>query len=426
MGSIKVSHQQPPKLGNGIYYKDIPYLNEQQFVLAVTDWIGGYVSRHRAMHMVVQASGFQEVLKYIQHAPVSMNIAAGPRKWRVHVEFFWGRTADKQWWVTDLGFHINDTVNNIKTANQAIERERLRDIYEEKHAKAGIPARKACFEVETFSNDFDHDLDNGRKITEILIEKAYEVAKELAKMPTNPIGPDPDNPWSILGATVGAVLGVGAGEAMGALEREGANVARNLAGEPMKHALIALGYAPREVYEVAKTAIELGDRVRGRVADNSGVAALADLVEIGMGLSKIAGPFAPMASIIIGSFIEIANANQAGPVTRVRSHMYVCYVGGIVKELTNETSVKLTRPGDKIFFEYGQKRARKIAREQRYNLQLALMEYALRHPVGEWNLNPMYREKPPFPDAYIRYWSPGMLEQALLVQLCKPDYLYRG
>jgi hypothetical protein len=426
MGRIKVSRQQPPILGT---HKDIPFQNEQQFVLALTEWIGSFVSRHRAMHLVVQAVGFQEVLNYIQHAPAAMTLSAGPRKWRVYVEFFWGRTADRQWWVSGLGFHIKDTVNNIAAANKAMERERLHDLNDTKHAMAAIPARKAYFEVETFSNDFDHDLHNGREITKILIEKAYEVAKELAKMATNPIGPDPDNPWSILGATVGAVLGVGAGEALGALERQGSTVARVATGahvgEEMKNALMALGYAPREVFEVAKTAVEMGDRVRGRIADNSAVAALADLVEIGMGLSKVAGPFAPLASAIIGSFIDIAIANQAGPVTRVRSHMYVCYVGGVIKELTNETSVKLTRPGDSVFFEYGQKRARKIGREQRYNLQLALLEYALRHPVGEWNLNPMYREKPPFPDAYIRYWSPGMLERALLVQLCKPDYLYR-
>jgi hypothetical protein len=131
-----------------------------------------------------------------------------------------------------------------------------------------------------------------------------------------------------------------------------------------------------------------------------------------------------MASLIIGSFIEIAIANQAGPVTRVRSHMYVCYVGGVINELVHETSIKLTRAGDSVMYDLGAKQARRISPEQRYNLQLALMEYALRHPIGEWNLNPMYSDKPPFPDAYLRYWSPGMLERALLVQLCKAKYLY--
>jgi hypothetical protein len=69
MGRIKVSRQQPPILGT---HKDIPFQNEQQFVLALTEWIGSFVSRHRAMHLVVQAVGFQEVLNYIQHAPAAI------------------------------------------------------------------------------------------------------------------------------------------------------------------------------------------------------------------------------------------------------------------------------------------------------------------------------------------------------------------
>ncbi len=407
MGRIKVSQQQPPVLGNGVYHKDVPYQNEQQFVLALTDWIGGFVSRHRAMHLVMQAEGFQEVLQYIQHAPPTMALPAkgGPRMWRVHVAFFWGRTSDRLWWVTGVGFHIKDTVNNIAAANTAIERERLYDQAERKHILAGIPARKAYFDMEAYSHDFDQDLSNGKKVVEVLIDEAYEIGKGIAKMPTNPIGPDPDDPWSILLATCSAGVGTAAGETISALEN--------------------LGYEARKVFEVAQKAVELGDKVRGRVNDHDPVAALADLVEIGLSLSKVAGPFAPLASVIIGSFVEIAIANQAGPVTRVRSHMYVCYVSGVMKELVNSSAVKLTRPGDDVFYKLGRKRGGHIIAKRRYDLQLALMEYALRHPLGEWNLNPMYREKPPFPDAYLRYWSPGMLERSLLVQLCQPKYLYK-
>jgi hypothetical protein len=132
-----------------------------------------------------------------------------------------------------------------------------------------------------------------------------------------------------------------------------------------------------------------------------------------------------MVGIILGSFMSIVIANQAGAVSRVRSHLYVCYVAGVMKEVVNSDTFKPTREGDTVFYELGRKRARKISPERRYDLQLALMEYALRQPIGEWNLNPMYRDKPPFPDAYLRYWSQGMVERSLLVQLCKPAYLYK-
>lgn len=39
MGKISVSKQSPPILGHGVYYKDIPYKNEADFVVEITNWI---------------------------------------------------------------------------------------------------------------------------------------------------------------------------------------------------------------------------------------------------------------------------------------------------------------------------------------------------------------------------------------------------
>jgi len=405
MGKISVSKQSPPVLGNGVYYKDIPYKGEADFVVELTNWIGELVSRTRAMHLVVGASGFREIITHIQHAPVTMASAgtSRPQKWRVHVEFFWGRTPDKKWWVTGLGLHIKDSVNRIMTANKAAERERLEDEYERRNAMAEPSARKLWFEVERFSDDFDGDLKNGRAIIEDLIEKVYEIAKEVAKMPVNPIGPNPDDPLSIVLET----FKVGTGTAVSML------------GE--------LGVVARQGFEVAGQAADSADRMYGRFTDGDAIKGLVDLVELGLTLSKLSGPFAPMFGVILGSFIEIGIANMAGPVTRVRSHMYVCYVGGIMSELVHQTAFKPTRPGDEVMYKLGQKKAKRIGRSQRYNVQLALMEYAMRHPMGQWNMNAMYSgtSLPPFPDAYLRYWSPGMLERSLLVQLCKAKYLYK-
>jgi len=160
MGRIAVSKQAPPILGNGVYFKDIPYKTETDFVSDLTNCIGQYVSRSRALHLVVHASGFQEILRHIQHAPVTMKSAGtnSPQVWRVHVEFFWSRTPDQKWWVHGLGLHTKDSVNRIAVSHKSAERERLEDEYEPRNAMAAPSARKMYFEVEKYSADFDGDL----------------------------------------------------------------------------------------------------------------------------------------------------------------------------------------------------------------------------------------------------------------------------
>jgi len=404
MGRISVSKQAPPKLGNGIYFKDIPYKFEADFAIELTNWIAGFVSRSRAMNLVVNASGYTEILRHIQHAPVTMKSAGSktPAMWRVHVEFFWGRTPDQKWWVSGIGLHIKDSVNQITAANKAAERERLEDEYERRNAMAAPSARKTWFEVEKYSDDFDGDLRKGRLVVQVLIDRIYEVAKEVAQMPVNPIGPNPNDPWSILTETFKA----GTGATISVLGQ--------------------LGAVARPGFEIASTAVDSADKMYGRFTDADAVKGIVDLIELGLTLAKVSGPFAPMVGVILGSFIEIGIANMAGPVTRVRSHMYVCYVSGVMKGLVNTSSFKPTRKGDEVMFKLGEKAVARIPAPQRYNLQIALMEYAMRHPMGEWNLNPMYSGTlPPFPEAYLRYWSPAMLERSLLVQLCKAKYLYK-
>ncbi len=404
MGRISVSKQQPPKLGNGVYVKDVSYKSEADFVVELTNWLAGFVSRARAMNLVVTASGFTEILRHIQHAPATMASAGSnkPATWRVHVEFFWGRTPDQKWWVQGIGLHIKDSVNRITTANQSAERERLEDEYERRNAMATPSGRKVWFEIEKYSDDFDGDLVKGRRIVQVLIDRVYEIAKEVAKMPVNPIGPNPDDPLSILVETL--KLGVGTSVSM----------------------LDELGVVARSGFTIAATAADSADKVYGRFTDGDAVKGVVDLIDLGLSLAKVSGPFAPMVGIILGSFVEIGIANMAGPVTRVRSHMYVCYVAGIMKALVGTSAFKPERPGDEVMYKLGLKAVSKIPAPQRYNLQIALMEYGMRHPLGAWNLNSMYSGTlPPFPDAYLRYWSPAMVERSLLVQLCKAKYLYK-
>jgi hypothetical protein len=420
MGQIAVSRQMPPKLGNGVYHKDLKFKDQASFVRELTDWVSGFVGRHRAANLIMEAAGLDDIIQHIKYAPVSMQL--GGKIWRVHIDFYWGRTSKMQWVVNGVGFTIVDTVKNISEAQVKLMKERVREKAELRQALAGIPARKAYFEIERFSSDFDGDLAKGKMALKVLVNEAFETAKEFAKIPVNPIGPDPNDPWSILLATGGAIIGVGTGEVAGALQSAGSTVARHAAtGEPMRHALQALGYEARTIFEAAKKATE-GWKI---TTNSSEIAALADLVEFGLSLSATAGPFAPFASIIIGSFIEILNANQSVHVSRVRSHLYACYTAGFVDGLLNE-STKLTRPGDEVFYKLGKKRASKFRAEPSYNVQLAMMEYVLRQPAGEWNLNPMFAGSPPFPAAYIRYWSPEMLKRSLMLKLCRPKYLYQS
>ena len=89
MGQIKVSGQQPPRLGSGVYYKDVPFQSEQQFTFALTDWISSFVSHKRAMHLVMSAAGFQDIVSYIQHAPTSLALPgkSTSKAWRCMSSF---------------------------------------------------------------------------------------------------------------------------------------------------------------------------------------------------------------------------------------------------------------------------------------------------------------------------------------------------
>lgn len=412
MTRIKIAKHKPPVLGNGIYYKDIPFKDEQQFVDALTGWVKSFVSSHRAMHLVMQSPDLPELVAYMRHAPPTMKLF-GPegRTFRVTVDFQWGRSADGGWWVMGLWFSITDRVENIAAARNAVNIERLRDRAEERQAMKGPPARVLYFEAEKHSADFEHDLKLGQYRVADLISDVYGIAKELAKLPTNPIGPDPDDGQSIFFETLKGLIGAGIGGPIDALTELGLDV--------------------RKSYEIAKKAVEIGEKVAGHAKtalkgdDFNKVAALVDLVDIGVMLAK-GNPLTSLGGLILGSMIDIVIANQAGAVSKVRSHMYACFVGGFMREIVNASDVKPQRPGDNVFYDYGKQRAQRLAPNARYYIQLALMHHGLTHPRPGWGLHAMFEDRPPvFPDDYIRHWSESFVEDSFMLQFCKADYLYR-
>lgn len=407
MTRIKISHEHPPVLGDGRYWKDIPYVSDSDFTIKLTNWIATFITAKRAMHLVMTADGYQEILNYIHGAPVNLALPGpGGRVWRVYVDFRWGMTHDDHWWVQGIGLTIHDSADNIAEFKQQAEVQRLRDQAEERVLFAGPPPRKAYFPIERYGAGFKGDKENGKKHFEELVDQVTRVVIPLASMPTNPIGPDPNNPRSILISTLTLGVGAATGQIISAMK--------------------TLGVEAAEALEAAKQTVDAEEAVIAGAREHRLLEPIVDLISIGLEVADMVGPFGPLVTALVGGFIEIAIANQAGPVSRVRSHMYACFVGGVVEELVMSTRVKVRRKGDIVLFDYGKKCVRRLGGPQRYNLQLALMTYAFGQPIGEWSLHPMFEDKPKFPDDYIRYWSPDILERALMTRLCQPDYLYRN
>lgn len=412
MPKINISRQTPPILGDGVYWKNITYISDMDFTLQLANWIANFVMPQRAMHLVMTADGYNDIIDYIHRAPVDMALP-GPRDgrtWRVDVDFMWGKTYDGQWWVRGIGLSIHDSVENISEVKRQEEIERIRDRYEQRALLAGPPPRVLWFPIEKYSQDHDQDGIHGKHIMQMLVEKVVDAVVPLARMPTNPIGPNPDDPWSILAATLTAGASAATGQIITALKDIEPEV-----GEALDNASIAM------------TGVAGLEKQLREFAPLEGV---VDLIEIGLEVLDLAGPFGPMVGILVGSFIDIAIANQAGPVSRVRSQYYAFYVGGLVHELAKSTRVRPRRKGEWLMYQFGEKQARRLGGPQRYQLQLALMTYAFGRPIGEWSLHPMFSfagsDKPIFPDDYIRYWSPDILERALMIKLCQPDFLYRN
>jgi hypothetical protein len=78
---------------------------------------------------------------------------------------------------------------------------------------------------------------------------------------------------------------------------------------------------------------------------------------------------------ILGSYIEIVRANQAGDVAKVRGPLYRQYISGVVKVLTGRnTSLAPINAAQEYFFDLGQTRAKSLSTLQKYQLSLALLE----------------------------------------------------
>lgn len=78
---------------------------------------------------------------------------------------------------------------------------------------------------------------------------------------------------------------------------------------------------------------------------------------------------------ILGSFVEIVRANQAGDIAKVRGPLYRQYISGVVKVLTDRnTSLAPINAAEEYFFDLGQTRAKSLSTLQKYQLALALLE----------------------------------------------------
>ncbi|MCY7277812.1 MAG: hypothetical protein LH702_29760 [Phormidesmis sp. CAN_BIN44] len=82
-----------------------------------------------------------------------------------------------------------------------------------------------------------------------------------------------------------------------------------------------------------------------------------------------------MGKAIVGSFIEIVRANQAGDIAKVRGPLYRQYIAGVVKFITGQdTNLSPKNAAENYFFDLGQTQAKSLSTLQKYQLSLALLE----------------------------------------------------
>ena len=114
---------------------------------------------------------------------------------------------------------------------------------------------------------------------------------------------------------------------------------------------------------------------------------------------------------ILGSFIEIVRASQAGDITKVRGPLYRQYIFGVVKVLTGRnTSPAPINAAQKYFFDLGQTRAKSLTTLQKYQLSLALLESYRRDAGrrGDWGIDQAQQWSS---GDYPRHWDTGVPER---------------
>jgi hypothetical protein len=344
----------------------------------------------RAAQLVLHATGVDVIL----HAPVPLNLS-GQR--RVFARFLWGRTWNADWYIRAVAFSIILSNRDLQEAERAALKERLLDKAEQEFAKRYHP-RPYVFPAENRVDSFAHDLENGNAIVASFIERAYQHGREVAQLLENPITP--------LDLAVDAA-GFGVGKA-GKVGDRAAKLAKTYEGVDAGKKVLDTNRRAQEAVSGKKTT---GDAILETAVDMAG-------------LIPGAGPF---INVIAGFIFEVAIANQAGLVTRLRSRAYTFLIAGFINEITNIDSGGPVSRIDRGYMMFGRMLAMQLNATHRYQVQLSLLHYASNHyTAGGWGglVYLGYRKGAwLFPDQYVVNWSPRLIAAALATQLHKIKYL---
>jgi hypothetical protein len=396
----KPQGQNPPRLGDGLYFRDLPesvIRNRAALEKVLTQWIAGYVSAGRAKGLVENAVGIDDIIRFVEFAPSSMNL---DRKRRVHVHFIFGHSAEGGWWVKAVGFYMVASDREISHAEKERLRQRLEEKAEERAIRAMPPLSRIFLDPKFGSGNLNKDLQRGRAIMARMIDHIYPKAKKVAALMKNPIGPDMSDPASILGELSKAVGGVAS------------NLSNARNGVKTAFEVTDWSSKVRE-YGVAISSDKKHER------EGAGLKMAGDGLDLAFGSTN---PVGMLASTILGSFIEIGIVNQAGEIARKRGLIYLFFVNGVVNGLIGQTSLKPQTPSQKQWFVIGEAFVRPLSEQDCFSLHLALVEYTSNHNMSSWGLSVPRTRLNDFAD-YLRLWSPGLIERSMLWQLGKKKYL---
>jgi hypothetical protein len=346
------------------------------------------------------ADGLQEIINYMQNAPATMS---GKRTIKLHL--LWDRLSNGQWYVECIGFSLRDDVRNIHQANTAQLRERLLDKAEQE-AMRNVSDWKLYFHIDQVSDDWKRDAErDGYHMINMLFPIAHKAAKGLVPMLENPIGPNFDDDKSIGDEIAKAVLGA-------AVERG-----------PVK-----------EAYEFGETAELAEALLKGEPWKAAGV-----------GINKVAswvfedeGPVTGMASNILGSFLDIAIASDAGRVAKARGRLYLFFVSGYLSNIFQPAITLPIRPAkgrpgslaiyhmDKAMFDLGAKQSVAYSPRQKFLAQLALLHYVATNNIGNrWTFQTGMDKGWHFPEHYRAFWNRELMANCFMWQFGKNEYRYK-
>ncbi|MBA3446311.1 MAG: hypothetical protein H0T56_01640 [Pseudaminobacter sp.] len=350
------------------------------------------------MPLMQNADGLKEILSYLEHAPTTMS---GKRKISMHL--MWDKLSNGQWYVEGVGFSLRDGVHNIYQANASKLHQRLLDQAEAESQRRGAPDWKFYFNLDQSGANWLDDASEGQRLIDAQFPVAHKAAQGLVPMLKNPIGPDFDDDKEIL-------------------KEVGKAIAGNLPGP--------LG----DAFNVGDAA----DKVSSNAKDGSGFKAAGDIMDLGLPLLFKGNPMTGLASTILGSFLDIAIASDAGRVAKARGRLYMFFVSGFLSNLFQPPLVQPERPPrgqpgalalyymDKAMFDLGAKQSAEYSLRKKYLAQLALLHFVATHNTErEWSFQDRMDKGWRHPTHYTLYWSRELLTRAFMWQFFKGKYRYK-